>query len=124
MPRTVMLIEDEPDLRLMERLQLELAGYRVVEADSAEDALSLLEAAEPDAILLDLGLPGMDGWELLSRLREAGRFPRIPVIVVSAHASPGRDAEAFRMGCRGYITKPFSLTALGTTLESILEPDR
>ena len=120
MAATVMVIEDEVDIRLVERMQLELAGYHVVEANSAEEALALLDNAEPDAIVLDLGLPGVDGWEFLSRLRNAGQFPRIPVIIVTAHASPGRDVEALRMGCRAYVTNPFSPDALAKTLSSVL----
>ena len=123
MPGTLLVVEDELDVLLLIRMALELGGYNVIEAGSAEQALDRLAVSEPDGMLLDIGLPGMDGWELLQQLNESGVVRRVPVIVVTAHAAPGGDAEAFRLGCRAYITKPFSPAALRATVDKALARD-
>lgn len=106
---TVLVVEDEPDVRFTVRLGLSLAGFTVVEAGTGEDALDLLEHGRPpDVIVLDLRLPGMDGMEVLRRLHDDERLRPVPVIVLSAHASPATAATAIGLGCHIYLTKPVS----------------
>ena len=116
-PKTVLVVDDEPDIVLTVRLALELEGYRVLTAGSGEDALERLERERPDIILLDLRLPGIDGFAVLERL--AQNTP--PVIVLSAHASGGAMQRALEMGCREFITKPFHPEQLVDKIEAILQ---
>lgn len=120
MNRTVLIVEDEADILIGLRIALELKGYRVLGSASAEEALKILEREEPDAVLLDIRLPGMDGWEMLSTLQETGRFPGLPVIVISAHAEAEAEKRASDLGCSGYLTKPFGLEQLHEALSLAL----
>jgi CheY-like chemotaxis protein len=108
MNRTVLVIEDEPDLFLVVRLTLGVAGFRVVGASTGEEALERLQVDVPDVILLDLMLPGIDGWAVIDGLRALGHFPGVPVVVTSAHASSSAEQHALEIGCAAYLTKPYS----------------
>ncbi|MEX2554660.1 MAG: response regulator [Actinomycetota bacterium] len=109
MALTALIVEDEGDLRLMTRMILESRpGYAVLEAESGAEALALLDRSEIDLILLDIRLPDMEGWEILERLTEQGRFPEMPVVMVSAHSTPSTAERAMREGVRAYVTKPFT----------------
>jgi CheY-like chemotaxis protein len=118
----VLLVEDEVDLGFALALGLELAGYRVRVAASGEEALDLIADREPDAIVLDLRLPGIDGWEVLRRLAAVGRFPRIPVIILSAQVDAQTTAMAAGLGCHAYLAKPITATELTRALQSAI-PD-
>ncbi|MGH2756225.1 MAG: response regulator [Actinomycetota bacterium] len=115
--RTILVVDDEPDIVLTVRLVLEVEGFRVLAVGSGEDALEVLEREIPDVILLDLRLPGIDGFAVLDRLPE--ETP--PVIVLSAHASGNTVKRAMAMGCRDFITKPFSPEYLVSRIEATLE---
>jgi CheY-like chemotaxis protein len=117
---TVLVIDDEPDILMLLRIDLEREGFRVLDARSAEEAATSLRVDEPDAMLLDLRLPGQDGWSLLEELRSSGRLERIPVIVISAHADPSAAERAMAMGCRGYIEKPFDSDDVIAALNRVL----
>jgi len=116
----VLVVDDEEDLSYSLALSLELVGYRVRTAASGEEALALVHHHDPDAIVLDLRLPDIDGWEVLQRLRETGRFPRIPVVVVSACVDPATAARAVDLGCQAYLAKPFSAADLNRAIEAAL----
>lgn len=117
MPVTALIVEDETDLRLMTRMILESRpGYEVLEAENGEEALALLSTAEIDVVLLDIRLPDMEGWDILARLTEQGRFPELPVVMVSAHSTPSTAERAIREGVRAYVTKPFTSDELFAAL--------
>jgi PAS domain S-box-containing protein len=118
--RTVLVVDDEPDVIELVRFHLESAGYRVVTAASGEDALVLLDVEEPHAVLLDLRMPGMGGLGVLEQLRSVRRVPALPVIVVSAHADPVQAARARELGSRGYVSKPFRVEDLFEALDLVL----
>jgi two-component system, sensor histidine kinase and response regulator len=120
MRRTVLLIDDEPDVLFATRLMLERAGYAVVEAERGEQALAVASACRVDAIFLDLRMPDLDGWAVLRQLRAAGILPRVPVIVVSAHADPSAIERSAKVGARGYVRKPFRSADLTRALEAVL----
>jgi len=107
MPRRVLVVDDEPDIVMMVRLILELDGYEVLEAATGEDALRVLEREHADALLLDIRLPGLDGWAVLDELRARRRLDSLPVIMISAHAAPTTSVDALSAGCRGFLAKPF-----------------
>ena len=107
MTKSVLVVDDEPDIVYMIRVILRSAGYDVAAAESVAEGLEKLTANDPDLILLDLRLSDGEGWQLLDALRKDGRIDRIPVIILSAHATPSAADRALAEGAKGYITKPF-----------------
>lgn len=105
---TVLVVDDEPDVRLVARVILQAAGYEVEECVSGEDALSHLEAAPvPDAVLLDVRMPGIDGWEVLRRLRNNPTSERVPVVVFTADLRLADDAPYALEDGDFFLAKPF-----------------
>ena len=101
----VAVVEDNADNRLL--LQAILDGlYEVVEYENGVDALAGLSAQLPDLVLLDISLPGMDGNEILARIRADQRLRRLPVIALTAHAMAGDREKYLSAGFNDYITKP------------------
>jgi CheY-like chemotaxis protein len=117
---TVLVVEDEVDLLFTISLSLELNGYRVVKAASGEEALEMVGAENPHAIVLDLRLPGMDGWEVLRRLQETGCFPRIPVVLLSAQVDAATAGRAVELGVHAHLAKPFSAAELSAVLGKLV----
>lgn len=115
----VLVIDDEPDLRLLARLVLERAGFDVDEADDGDTGLATLDERPADVVLLDLRMPRMDGWAVLDRLRTAGRLDTLAVVVVSADAAGDTAARALELGCRGYLQKPFSPTQIADAMSRL-----
>ena len=105
----VLLVEDEPQMRRVLRVALTSHGYRLLEADSGAAGLAAASRARPDVILLDLGLPDMDGVEVMRRLRE---WTRTPVIVISARGQERDKVAALDAGADDYLTKPFGVPEL------------
>ena len=105
----ILLVEDEPQMRRFLRVALEGGGYRYLEAPTGQEGLNLAIQHRPDVILLDLGLPDMDGLELMTRLRE---WSRIPVIVISARGQESDKVGALDVGADDYLTKPFGTSEL------------
>ena len=104
----VLVVDDEEDLRVLARIHLERAGFQVEEADSGAAALDAIAASKPDAVLLDLRLPGIDGWGVLQELAARDLLDSTAVIVVSAHSDAAMAAQARARGASGYVTKPFT----------------
>ena len=105
MPKTILVVEDgELNRDLM--LQLLADEYRVVLARDGLDGLSKAELEKPDLILMDLGLPGVDGWEATRRLKARPALKEIPVIAITSHAMVGDEKKARAAGCDEYLTKP------------------
>ncbi|HEY1696029.1 MAG TPA: response regulator [Polyangiaceae bacterium] len=105
----VLVVEDEPQMRKFVRIALESSGYRVVEASSAAEALREAAAYTPDAVVLDLGLPDMDGLEVTRRIRE---WSTVPIVVISARGQETSKVEALDGGADDYLTKPFGAAEL------------
>jgi two-component system KDP operon response regulator KdpE len=103
-PATVLLIEDERQMRRFLRVTLQSEKYNVLEAETANDGLSQAATRNPDIVLLDLGLPDMDGLEVIEKLRE---WSAVPVIVISAREQEGDKIKALDKGADDYLTKPF-----------------
>jgi two-component system KDP operon response regulator KdpE len=104
-PATILLIEDERQMRRFLRVTLQSENYSVLEADTAADGLSQAAIRNPDVVLLDLGLPDMDGLEVIEKLRE---WTAVPVIVISAREQEGDKIKALDGGADDYLTKPFA----------------
>jgi two-component system, OmpR family, KDP operon response regulator KdpE len=103
-PATILLIEDEKQMRRFLRVTLQSEKYGVLEAETADDGLSQAAIRNPDVVLLDLGLPDMDGLEVIEKLRE---WSAVPVIVISAREQEGDKIKALDRGADDYLTKPF-----------------
>jgi excisionase family DNA binding protein len=101
----VLVVDDDPSLREFVRLNLELEGYSVREAGSAEEALSAIDDQAPALVLLDVVMPGVDGWQMLQRMQE--RYGSIPVIMFSGKVDESTPGDAERRGARGFVGKPF-----------------
>jgi len=100
----ILLIEDEPQMRRFLRVTLQSCGYRLVEAATGEEGLAQAATRSPDVILLDLGLPDLDGLEVTRRLRE---WSVVPIIVLSAREQERDKVKALDAGADDYLTKPF-----------------
>jgi two-component system, cell cycle response regulator DivK len=105
-PKTVLLVEDNEDNRIVYATMLEHYGYKVVETANGEDAVRIAREQKPDLILMDISIPGIDGWTATERIRENPDTAEIPVVAVTAHALPEHRARAESLHCEGYLTKP------------------
>jgi CheY-like chemotaxis protein len=103
---TVLIVEDDEDSRYVYGVVLEAHGFSVVTARSGDEGLRLARETRPRAILMDVSIPGVDGWTATERLKADPETVRIPVIIVTAHAFPEDLARARRVGCDGFLTKP------------------
>ena len=104
--QTILLIEDNEQNRYLATYLLEHAGFKIVSADSGSQALALVEELTPDTILLDIQLPGMDGYQEARELRARESLRRIPIIAVTSYAMVGDEEKALQAGCTGYLEKP------------------
>ncbi len=114
---TVLTVDDEVRYLRLLRFNLEAGGYRVVAAESGQGALNGLAAEEPDLLILDIMMPGMDGFDVLQRLRE---FSTIPVIILTAKGEESDKIKGLRLGADDYVTKPFSAQELLARVEAVL----
>ena len=113
----VLVVDDEPPMRRFLRASLAAAGYAVEEAATGTEALRVAASHPPDAVLLDLGLPDVDGVEVTRRLRE---WSAVPVVVLSARGRESDKIEALDAGADDYVTKPFAIGELTARLRAAL----
>ena len=104
----VLVIDDEPDVLMLCRVNLAMAGHEVVEASNGEDGLRLALAVRPDVVVLDLMLPKLDGISVLQALTADEETRHVPVILLTAKTQREDRRAAWRAGCTAYLTKPFS----------------
>jgi DNA-binding response OmpR family regulator len=122
-PPRVLVAEDHDDTRQLLRLLLERRGFDVIEAADGEEALRLVESARPDLVLLDGGLPRLDGLGVTRRLRACGPAARLPIVFLSGRAEAVARSAAFEAGCDDYLVKPDGLDSLGAVLARLLGRD-
>ena len=115
----VLIVDDDPRIREFVRVNLEMDGYVVREAGSADEGLAALEEQAPDLILLDVMMPGVDGWEMLRRMQERHGTGSIPVIMFSGQAESSDD-DAQARGAQGFLGKPFNPQDLITRTKELL----
>jgi CheY-like chemotaxis protein len=121
MERTVLIIEDEKLIIVSTRMVLEAAGFRVEAATSGEEGIAKARQIQPDLILLDIMMPGIDGWETLTRLKRDAETGSIPVIVFTAREHPRGHQKSAEMGAAGYFRKPFEPDELIELVEKHVE---
>jgi CheY-like chemotaxis protein len=117
----ILLVEDNPDNSDMLIRRLERRNYSVVLATSGEEALQMARTESPDLILMDMRLPGMDGWAVTERLRSDPVTEHMLIIGLSAHALTADRDKAIQAGCNDYETKPIEFPRLLAKIEAILE---
>jgi excisionase family DNA binding protein len=103
----VLIVDDDERVREYVRINLEMEGYAVREAGSADEGLAVLEEVSPDLILLDVMMPQVDGWEMLRRVQERHGIGAIPVVMFSGKVDEGAAGEAAARGAQGFLGKPF-----------------
>jgi len=119
-PNGILIVEDEADLVRALRINLRARQYEVLTAGTGREALAMAANHPPDAIILDLGLPDIDGTEVIVELR---RWYRAPIIVLSGRTSPGDKIGALDVGADDYVTKPFAMAELLARLRAVLRRD-
>lgn len=118
----IMVVDDEPDIRFVIRKMLEKEGYSVIEADSGESAMELLKDTVPDLILLDVMMPGLNGWETCTEIKASGALQHVPVVMLTAKTSEEDKVKALeKCGANWHISKPLERTKFIETVKWLLE---
>ena len=121
MAASVLVIDDEGPIRLLCRVNLEAAGVAVYEAENGAAGIDAATRETPDVILLDVMMPGMDGWAVFQALKDDERTAHIPVVFLTARAELRDQARGLELGGVDYVTKPFDPLELAPLIEELLE---
>ena len=116
----ILLVEDNEMNRDMLSRRLERRGYEVIVAVDGEEGVARAKADAPDLVLMDLSLPGIDGWEATRQLKAADETRSIPVLALTAHAMAGDREKALEVGCDDFDTKPVDLPRLVGKIDALL----
>lgn len=114
---TILLVEDFDDTRLMMKLWLSRSGYRVIEAENGEEAVTQAERELPDLIIMDVMMPGLNGLDATRRIRQHQALRDTPIVAVSAYGGNEYRAIALEAGCTEYVSTPFDPTELKALIE-------
>ena len=117
---TILVVEDYDDVRGMLKILLESEKFHVLEAATGSEALEIIKDARPDAILMDLALPGIDGFETIRRIRAIDGFQNTPIVVLSAYSGVSTYETALRAGSNFFMAKPIDFDDLAALLKEIL----
>jgi CheY-like chemotaxis protein len=118
--KTVLIIEDELDVLKFASRVLELEGYDIIEAADGEEGMAQVRGGKVDLVLLDLRLPGRDGWSVLAELKADKSLGKIPVVIFTASAEVQQRDKVFSMGAAGCLVKPLSAASLREMVARIL----
>ena len=118
--KTILIVDDNELNRKLARVTLQFSKYKTLEAEDAESGIKLAQENKPDLILMDIQLPGIDGWSATRIIKGDPDLKDIPVIALTGFASYEDEEKAREAGCVGYISKPFSPQALLKTIEQCL----
>ena len=117
----VLIVDDESAIRLLCRVNLDSAGFKTIEAADGKTALALARSERPDLILLDVMLPGLDGWGVAQKLAEMPETRCIPIVFLTARSAASDEVQAHAVGGVGYITKPFDPAELSQTVTATIQ---
>ncbi|MDI6891614.1 MAG: response regulator [Actinomycetota bacterium] len=118
--KRILVVDDEPDIVALIRLKLMREGFEVVEAHNGEAAIKMVASSKPDLIILDIMMPGMNGWEVNERLKANPEYRDIPVIMLTALNEFDEQFKSLWAGVRDYITKPFDFDELVSSVRKVL----
>jgi CheY-like chemotaxis protein len=118
--RTVLIVEDSDDARYFMRLALEHSGYLIIEAENGAEAVEVAQRERPDIILMDLGLPILDGIAATEKIRASDGLDGVPIIAVTAHQETDFRAGAKAAGFDAYVTKPIDIDFLSNLIKGLL----
>ncbi len=118
--KKVLIVEDDQDTRALLHAHVKRAGYAPVEACDAEDGLKKLKEWEPDVVILDIMMPGIDGWYVLKKIKTGLRKRVIPVVVLTGRDSNEDRLKGYKLGADFYLTKPCNMKQLLSVLERLL----
>jgi DNA-binding response OmpR family regulator len=113
----VLVIEDDPDIALSVKTVLTKSGFEVTSSSDGRDGLRAFHAARPDLVILDIGLPEMDGWTVLERIRD---LSEVPVLILTAHSQEAEKVRGLRAGADDYLTKPFGNAEFVARVQALL----
>jgi len=117
----ILVVEDNPHNLELIKIVLEKDGFEVIKAEDGLRAIEEARLHHPDLIMMDMQLPGIDGYETTRRLKADKELSKIPVLAVTAYALPGDEEKALKAGCSGYIPKPIDTRKLSKTIREVLE---
>lgn len=117
----ILLVEDNEDSRTVYRTMLEYVGFDVIETENGEEAVRLATEHLPDLVLMDISIPGIDGWTAMERIRDDPRTREIPIVAVTAHPLSDHRDRVEELACAGYLTKPCAPRRLLQEVERIVE---
>jgi two-component system cell cycle response regulator DivK len=122
MAKRILVVEDDADNRGLLVKALTPEGYEILEATDGRSAIARARSEHPDLIIMDLALPGIDGWEASRRLKSNPRSADIPIIALTAFAMPGDEERALGAGCDAYLSKPCRPQTIREVVRRFLEP--
>ena len=117
---TILYVEDNSDNRMLVKRILNAENYELLEATNAVQAINLLETTTPDLILMDINMPGMDGYTLTTKIRSMSGLERVPILALTANVMRGDKEKTLEAGCDGYIQKPLDVDQLVREIEKFL----
>lgn len=117
----VMVVDDDPNSREIVQTFLEAKGYEVTTATDGEDALALLQETRPHLVLLDVMMPGMDGWEVARTIKDHADYASVRVVMMTARSDFSDKQKGLQAGADDYLVKPIQLESLGQTVQRNLE---
>jgi len=117
---TILLVEDFDDTRLMMKMWLTKNGYRVLEAETGEEAITMAQRERPDLIIMDVMMPGMNGLDATQQIRQYQALRRTPIVAVSAYGADEYRGIALEAGCDEYVSTPFEPAVLAEIIRSLL----
>ena len=118
--RTILVVDDFDDTRLLLRTWLERKGFRVIEAQDGEQAITAAESAHPDLIIMDVEMPGLDGLAATRQIRKLESLNGVPIVAVSAYGADQFRLAALAAGCNEYVSTPFEPNELEILIRSFL----
>ncbi|MGB9677212.1 MAG: response regulator transcription factor [Candidatus Ratteibacteria bacterium] len=119
--KKILIIEDDPEERLILTRELKKEGYIVYEAQTGEEGLRIFKEDRPDLVILDVILPGIDGWEVLRRIKKGPLSRKVPVMMLTGKSEDSDKIKGYEIGADYYVTKPYNINKLLPIIKSLIQ---
>lgn len=119
--KKILIIEDDPEERLILSRELKKEGFIVYEAPTGEEGLRIFKEDKPDLVILDVVLPGIDGWEVLRRIKKGPLSRKVPVIMLTGKTEDKDKIKGYEIGADYYVTKPYNINRLLPVIKNMIE---